>query len=237
MPAIGDAESVRWILQLGLGDELAVTDDRGEELRLRIVALLDHSIFQSELLIPEAAFRRHFPSRDGFRFFLAEAPPEVLPALTEALESRLAPFGFDARPAAARLAGYDAVRAMYLTTFQALGGLGLLLGTLGLGVVLARNVLERRGELAAMRAFGWRRSSLACMVAAENAFLLAVGLAIGAASGLAAVAPHLAAGGAGLPWVSLGVTLAAVAVTGMLASAVAVAGALRVPLLPALRAE
>lgn len=237
VPAIGDAESVRWILRLGLGDELAVTDDRGEELRLRIVALLDHSIFQSELLIPEAAFRRHFPSRDGFRFFLAEAPAEALPALTEALEARLAPFGFDAVPAADRLAGYDAVRAMYLTTFQALGGLGLLLGTLGLGVVLARNVLERRGELAAMRAFGWRRSSLAWMVAAENAFLLAIGLGIGAASGLAAVAPHLAAGGTGLPWGSLGVTLTAVAVTGMLASAVAVAGALRVPLLPALRAE
>jgi ABC-type lipoprotein release transport system permease subunit len=237
VPAIGDAESVRWILRLGLGDELAVTDERGEEVRLRFVALLDHSLFQSELLIPEAAFRRHFPSRDGFRFFLAEAPAEALPALTDALESRLAPFGFDARPAADRLAGYDAVRAMYLTTFQALGGLGLLLGTLGLGVVLARNVLERRGELAAMRAFGWRRSTLAWMVAAENAFLLAVGLGIGAASGLAAVAPHLTAGGAGLPWVSLGVTLAAVAVTGMLASAVAVAGALRVPLLPALRAE
>jgi putative ABC transport system permease protein len=237
VPAIGDAESVRWILRLGLGDELAVTDDRGEELRLRIVALLDHSLFQSELLIPEAAFRSHFPSRDGFRFFLAEAPADALPALAGALESRLAPFGFDAAPAADRLARYDAVRAMYLTTFQALGGLGLLLGTLGLGVVLARNVLERRGELAAMRAFGWRRSTLAWMVAAENAFLLAVGLGIGAASGLAAVAPHLAAGGAGLPWASLGATLAAVAATGMLASAVAVAAALRVPLLPALRAE
>lgn len=237
VPAIGDAESVRWILQLGLGDELAVTDDRGEELRLRIVALLDHSLFQSELLIPEAAFRRHFPSRDGFRFFLADAPPAAASELTAMLESRLTPFGFDVQPAAGRLAGYDAVRAMYLTTFQALGGLGLLLGTLGLGVVLARNVLERRGELAAMRAFGWRRSTLAWMVAAENAFLLAVGLAVGTASGLAAVTPHLAVGGTGLPWASLLATLAAVAVTGMLASAVAVAGALRVPLLPALKAE
>jgi ABC-type lipoprotein release transport system permease subunit len=237
VPAIGDAESVRWILHLALGDDLTVTDDHGRPLRLRIVALLDHSLFQSELLIADEAFRRHFPSRGGHRFFLVEAPAERAVAVAEALEARLARFGLDARPAADRLAGYDAVRAMYLTTFQALGGLGLLLGTLGLGVVLARNVLERRSELAALRAFGWRRSTLAWMVAAENAFLLAVGLAIGAAAGLSAVAPHLVSGGAGLPWGSLLATLAAVAATGMLASAAAVAGALRVPLLPALKME
>ena len=44
--------------------------------------------------------------------------------------------------------------------FQLLGGLGLLLGSVGLGVVVLRNVLERRGELAILRAVGFRRRSL-----------------------------------------------------------------------------
>ena len=124
---------------------------------------------------------------------------------------------------------------MYLTTFQALGGLGLLLGTLGLGVVLVRNVLERRGELATLRAFGWPRARLAWMIVAESAFLLLVGLAVGAVAGLIAVAPHLA--GAHLPWAGLAATLAAVLAVGLLSCAAAVAASLRTPLLPALKAE
>jgi len=39
------------------------------------------------------------------------------------------------------------VQNTYLGTFQILGGLGLLLGSAGLGIVVLRNVLERRGEL------------------------------------------------------------------------------------------
>ena len=60
-------------------------------------------------------------------------------------------------PTAERLEAYLAVENTYLTTFQALGGLGLLLGALGLAVVLLRSVWERRGELALLRALGYRQ--------------------------------------------------------------------------------
>ncbi|MEE8137518.1 MAG: ABC transporter permease, partial [Thermoanaerobaculia bacterium] len=109
--------------------------------------------------------------------------------------------------------------------------------TLGLGVVLIRNVLERRGELATLRAFGYRRSTLAWLILAEHGFLLLVGLGIGAAAGFVAVAPHLAAAAQQIPWGSLLATLAAVLAVGLAASAAAVAGALRAPLLPVLKAE
>ena len=55
------------------------------------------------------------------------------------------------RPFAFAMAAYLAVENTYLATFQALGGLGLLLGALGLAVVLLRSVWERRGELALLR--------------------------------------------------------------------------------------
>ena len=57
-------------------------------------------------------------------------------------------------PAVRRLAAFNAVQNTYLSTFQVLGGLGLLLGSVGLGVVVLRNVLERRGELALLLAVG-----------------------------------------------------------------------------------
>jgi len=234
IPAIGDANSVQWILHLGIGDELEMEDDRGQPVRLRIVGTLDTSIFQSELLIPEAAFLEHFPDAAGFAYFLTETPPGQIEPVGRLLEEKLSRYGFDATPAAEKLEAYMAVEHMYLDTFQALGGLGLLLGTLGLAVVLARNVIERRAELATLRAFGFRRSSLARMVVAENGFLLTTGILVGAAAGLVAVAPHLSGH---LPWPALAGTLALVFVVGIAAGALAVALALRTPLLPALKAE
>ncbi|MCI0547531.1 MAG: ABC transporter permease, partial [Candidatus Rokubacteria bacterium] len=100
-----------------------------------------------------------------------------------------------------------------------------------------RNVIERQGELAALRAFGFPRARLSWMVALENAVLLVAGIAIGGLAGLLAVAPHLIEAGAGLPWPSLAATLTAVFATGLLASAAGMAVALRTPLLPALKRE
>lgn len=237
IPTIGDYNSVRWILHSGLGRDLLMEADNGEQIRLRIVGLLETSIFQSELLISEELFLRHFPDHDGFAYFLGDQQPEQLSSTVAALEGGLSAYGFDVESAAKRLANFQAVENMYLTTFEVLGGLGMLLGTVGLGVVLLRNTLERRGELAALRAFGFRRATLAWMVVAENAFLLVVGLVVGSVAGLIAVAPYLVTGGIQVPWWSLLGILMAVFAVGLLASIAAVLGSLRVPLLPALKAE
>jgi ABC-type antimicrobial peptide transport system permease subunit len=124
-----------------------------------------------------------------------------------------------------------------LTTFQALGGLGLFLGTLGLAVVLLRSIWERRGELALLRALGYRHRSLGWLLLAENSFLLLLGLGGGTLSALLAVAPHLLSSEGAVPWPRLVVLLAVVLLTGLLTIAVALAFTLRAPLLPALRRE
>ncbi len=72
----------------------------------------------------------------------------------------LSDFGFDVVPTAERLANFHRVENTYLSTFQMLGGLGLLLGTLGMAAVLLRNVLERRRELALLRAVGYNSRPL-----------------------------------------------------------------------------
>jgi ABC-type antimicrobial peptide transport system permease subunit len=113
----------------------------------------------------------------------------------------------------------------------------LLLGTVGLAAILLRNVLERRGELATLRALGFQRASLAWLVLAENTLLLLVGLAIGAGAALLAVSPHLIAGNAVVPWLSLVLTLLSIVVVGTLAASAAVRRALAAPLLPALKGD
>jgi len=181
---------------------------------------------------------------EAFAALLVDYPPqhrrwrELLLSKTEsALETALGDFGFDAQRSADRLAGFMAVQNTYLSTFQSLGGLGLLLGTFGLAAVQLRNVLERRGELALLRAVGFRRALLALLVLLENAFLLIAGLAVGLLAALAAVLPHWLSGGATVPWISLSVTLAVVLAVGLLAGLTAVRACLTTPLLPALRSE
>ena len=125
----------------------------------------------------------------------------------------------------------------YLSTFQTLGGLGLVLGTVGLAVVLLRNAWERRSELALMRALGFSRAALGWMALAENAVLVVAGLAAGALPALVAIAPHIADRPAELPWMSVALTLLAVLIVGIGAGALALLGPLRAPLIPALRLE
>ena len=243
IPAIADYNSAQWILHLGLGDELAIQDELGEPLKLRLVGVLQRSLFQSELLISEANFKKHFPSQSGYSYFLIQTPLTPDPAgftekaeyIGHTLERTLDDYGLDVTSAIEKLASYRAVENTYLSTFQTLGGLGLLLGTLGLGIVLLRNVIERSGELATLRAFGFRRATLSLMLLSENGFLLLIGIVIGTVSALIAVGPHLMTPGAQVPWFSLATTLVSVFLVGIVASAIAVYFALRRPLLPALK--
>ncbi len=237
VPVIADYNSMKYILHRELGDELVINQDSGHPVRLRLVGALLDSIFQSELLMAEEQFLQLFPEQEGFRFFLIEARPDKVSEVTSTLEERLSDFGFDVVSTAERLASFHQVENTYLSTFQTLGGLGLALGTLGLAAVLLRNVLERRRELALLRAVGYHSTHLAVMVVAENALLLLSGVVIGTVCALLAITPVLATRGGQLSPGALSWLLLAVVVTGLTASLAATAAALRSPLIPALRAE
>jgi ABC-type antimicrobial peptide transport system permease subunit len=75
------------------------------------------------------------------------------------------------------------------------------------------------------------------MLLAENGFTMLMGLVIGTVSALLAVAPHIISHGTSVPWQSLGLTLSAIYITGLIASALAIYFALQTPLLPALKQE
>ena len=235
IPVIADANSLAYVLHLKVGDETALTSSRGEVVKLKIVGALSDSIFQGELLIAESNFVSIFPDQQGYRVFLVETPKPTETAA--ALEDRLSDYGFDAISTDEKLASFHQVENTYLSTFQTLGGLGLLLGTFGLATVLLRNVLERRRELALMRAVGYQSSHLSLMIVAENALLLGCGLLTGIICAALAIAPAFIARGGKLSAISLILLLLAVLLVGLAASLLAVRAAVRSPLLASLRTE
>jgi ABC-type antimicrobial peptide transport system permease subunit len=233
VPAFGEKNTVEWMLKSSLGGQITLPPDH----HLRIAGLLSDSVFQSSLLVSEPNFLRMYPGHEGYNFFLIQTPEGKEDEVRRVLDLAYGDRGFQVTPTVERLNAYLAVENTYLSTFQALGGLGLLLGSLGLAVVLLRGVWERRGELALLRALGYRRGILGWLVLAENAFLLLVGLLAGTVSALLAVSPHLLSGAGSIPWMHLFALLAGVVLIGLIAGALATASTLRAPLILALRRE
>jgi putative ABC transport system permease protein len=237
IPAIADQTSLQYVFHLAVGDDFVFTPENSGPVRLRIVATLADSVLQSELIIGEDAFVLQFPHHEGYRVWMIEAPEADVPALTTMLEDRLSDFGVDVTDTRARLAAYHQVENTYLSTFQALGALGLLLGTLGLAAVLARNVLERRRELGLLGAVGFTPAHLRTLVTAESALVVGSGIAIGTVAALVAVAPALRQRATAVPFDSLAVLLIAVAATGLVASLLAVRLATSVRIVEAVKSE
>jgi len=235
--AFADEASILWALGKKLGDTLDYTDERGRVFKVRLVGALANSILQGNLIIDEAEFVRRFPGEAGYRMFLIDVPSNRASGVAAAMTRALGDAGLELMPATRRLAAFNAVQNTYLSTFQVLGGLGLLLGSVGLGVVVLRNVLERRGELALLLAVGFPPRTLQWLVFSEHGALLLLGLVSGVIAAAVAVLPALLTPGSELPYASLAWTLGGVLVSGAVWTWLATRLALRGRLLDALRNE
>jgi ABC-type antimicrobial peptide transport system permease subunit len=236
VPVFCEQNTAQWMLKKGLGDTFTMPGDDGHDVSFRIVGTLVDSPFQSELITSDAQFARAFPKQVGYRVFLIRTPPEKEQAVSRTLQVGFGANGLVVTSTRERVASSQAVISAYLSTFQLLGGFGLMLGVLGLAVVILRGVWERLGELALLRAVGYRTRAIQFLVLVEHALLLFIGLGGGVLAALASVAPHVASG-AEIPWTRLAWMLGLVLVVGFMVASAATAGILRVPVIPALRRE
>jgi hypothetical protein len=234
IPVVADAGALAYVLHRKLGEvfPIGVTG-----VSVHVVGALAPGLLQGELVTSERHFEAAFPGRAGASFFLLDVSKERADAVGEALESGLSDHGFDVTPTEARLRDLHRVENTYIATFQALGALGLLLGVVGLATVLARNALEQRGELALLRAVGYRAGHVTRMVLAENAALVGLGFLAGAVPALVAILPTILGGRGGVPLALAAGLLVALAATGALVSWLAVLFIRRLPLVASLRSE
>ena len=237
VPAVGDSATITWALGKSVGDKIDYVDQRGLEFSVLIVGMIETSILQGSLVISEEHFMERFPGVEGYQTFLMDVPERIAPAVMSLLGRKLGDFGLELTPAAEKLAGFIAVENTYLSIFQLLGGLGLVLGSGGVGLVVLRNVLDRRGELAMLRAVGFERNWLKRMIFYEHTAMFSAGLVIGLVSGLVAVGPVLISGGAKVPYLSVSLTIAAILLSGMLWIWLASTLAMKGEMLGALRNE
>jgi ABC-type antimicrobial peptide transport system permease subunit len=169
-----------------------------------------------------------FPTRSGYGMALVDAGPAMAAGassatVSAALSTAWADAAAEITTATDRVARLQAVQNTFLTAFQALGTLGLLLGTAGVAAVQTQGVAERRGQLSLLRAIGFTPGRLRGLLVLETLWTVGLGLAAGTAAGCLAVVPLLggAAGRLPLAWViaTCGLVLTVAIVAGLAAAA------------------
>jgi putative ABC transport system permease protein len=225
IPAVLDQATAQWGLKLGgVGARFRLPVEAGGSAEFEIVGLLEPGILQGFVLIAERDFEAVFPSRSGYGMAVVDTSRlelRELPVVRAALTKAWAEASLSLTPAADRLRNLLAVQNTFLSGFQALGSLGLLLGTAGVAAVQLQGMAERRGQLAVLRAIGFTLSRVRTLLALETLVTVGLGVAAGALAGLLAVVPAIASGNARVP-------LAWIAVTGGLTLLTAVAASLLV---------
>ena len=237
VPALIDANTLQWALQKKVGSLLDFTDERGGDLKLAVATTVPASILQGMVFIAESRFIEKFPNAAGYRLFLIDCPSEKATQVREHLSKQLDDRGMELVPTAQRLADFNAVENTYLSIFQILGGLGVLLGSAGLGIIVMRNVLERRREFGLLEAIGFTPAQLRSLVFSEHRWLVVAAIAIGAASAIVAVLPGIIQKGAGFPWGQLSVLFVGMGLLSAFWVWLATRIALRGSLLGSLRSE
>lgn len=189
IPAIADQTVIQWGLIKSIGDTLEYINEEGDTLKLLLVAGLAPSIFQGNILISDSNFLINFPSFAGSRKILAEIDSGSEEDIKKMLERTFQDYGIEVTSTTQRLKSFYAVTNTYLSIFMLLGGLGVVLGTIGLAIVLIRNIIDRKGEIANYMAIGFNNYTINKTIILENAYLLITGMLIGLISALIGIIP------------------------------------------------
>ena len=204
MRAFVDESTLLWVLKRKLGERVTYQDEWGRDYPVEIAGTLADSVFQGCFIVDETRFLQHHPTAAAPRIFLIDKAAD-LPGGRALLQQTLADRGVTATPTSERLAAFHGVENTYISIFHVLGGLGVILGSAGLGLVTARNLVDRRYEFAILHTLGIPAAITRRVVLGEVAQLIRWGLGIGLVAAVVAILPTLATAGWAwsLAWIGL----------------------------------
>ncbi|WP_430972052.1 FtsX-like permease family protein [Sunxiuqinia rutila] len=187
IPAVADQTVIKWGLGKSVGDTLVYQNEAGEPIVLKLVGGLANSVFQGNILIADRLFYTHFPSVSGSQVFLIDASSDEEDRLRTAFRN----YGLEITPAKERLLLFYQIENTYLNIFLMLGALGLLIGTIGLGIIIFRSIYESRPQLALLEATGFRKRTIRRMLLRGNLLIVLLSLTLGLIPALLSALPSL----------------------------------------------
>jgi ABC-type lipoprotein release transport system permease subunit len=191
IPAIADQTVITWGIGKALGDSILYLNESGDSIYLVLVGGLDNSVFQGNIIISKQNFEKQFPSISGSNVMMADVNNNQLEAIKENLEGAFKKYGANIQSAPERLAMFNSVTNTYLDIFLALGGIALLVGTLGMAILIFRSIQSRNRQYAMMQAIGISKQNIRRIIAYEFIGILFAGITIGIISSLIANLQHI----------------------------------------------
>ena len=193
-PALVDQNTLMWALKKKVGDQIPYTNGKGKTFKVQIEAVVKGSFLQGGLYFAEEHWIKQFPGKGGYQNFWIDVNNNRPQIVLNHLKDRLFNYGPETQSIQERLNRLKAVENTYLSIFQFLGGLGVILGTVGLLIVIMRNLWERREEYSILSAVGYSVVHLRELAWKENLSLVIWGLSIGCGAGLLGVLPAMWSG-------------------------------------------
>jgi ABC-type antimicrobial peptide transport system permease subunit len=191
IPAIADQTVIQWGLGKKTGDTLYYQSETGDTLRLKLIGGIAPSVLQGNMIISNRHFLRYFPSSSGASVYLVDARTgtgiDPQNDLTRAFRDN----GWYMTESSARLAEFESVQNTYLSIFTLLGILALILGTIGLGIVLIRNIIERINEIGMFQAVGMGKGLIFRIFFLEYFTLILIGILAGSLAAVLATLPGI----------------------------------------------
>ena len=200
IPAYIDETVLTWGIMKKVGDTLVYLDEKGDDLNVIIAGTINNTIFQGHVLISDKNMRTFFPSVAGAKILLAELNGVKKESFEEVLNNNLSDMGLSYQRSSERLRNFNSVTNTYLDIFLLLGALALLIGTIGFGIILFRNRLERRKEVAILQAIGIPDKRISMLFIKEHFILLLAGIVIAIISASLASIPTLIQSSLELPY-------------------------------------
>ncbi|MFZ4398462.1 MAG: FtsX-like permease family protein [Bacteroidales bacterium] len=194
IPAYADQTVISWGIMKKIGDTLTYINENGRKLYLILAGGLNTSVFQGNILISDKFLKENFPSISGSKIMLIDAPKENYKAVIELLNNLFRDYGIEMSSTNERLSQFNSVTNTYLSVFMILGGLGLIIGSIGIGIILYRNLIDRKQEIALMMAVGFLKREIFKLVFLENLYLITIGTIIGLLSSLIGILPSFISG-------------------------------------------
>ena len=235
IPAIADQTVIQWGLMKSVGDTLMYKTEDGKDLKLKLVGGLANSIFQGNVIIAEDHFNRAFPSVSGSNVFLIDVSDTT--AIASDLQTGMRNYGPEISRSTDRLLSFYTVENTYLNIFLMLGALGLLIGTLGLGILIFRITFEQIPEYALLLSLGFSKPIIRRLVMCEKLFLMIVSVSIGLIPAVLSGLPTLMSSLYASLWIWLPAISILVILSGGIFSFVAIRMAFKQNLVQALRNE
>lgn len=185
-----DETTLLWVLKKKPGDRIDYTDEQGNSFPVEIAGTLDGTVFQGSFIVDEQRFLERYPSTGGYQLFLADTPGD-LTATRGILQKSLTDLGATVTTTSARLAAFHSVENTYISIFNVLGGLGVILGAAGLGLVTARNLAERKNEFTQLHQLGISRKIIRSLVFRETRQFILWAIGIGLVAAIVSILPAL----------------------------------------------